>query len=120
MSDEVNTVSHFFASLSIGQRIKYMREQRKYTQSELAAKCGVGQAAISNLETDSSRRPSASTLLKLSAALDVNPHWFIDGEGDPTHWKPITKDSEAEVMDAYRRMSLEARVAFLNVMKAMK
>ncbi len=112
--------TRFFENLSIGQRIKYMREQRKYTQVELAKKAGVGQAAISNLETDSSRKPSAPTLLRLAAALDCNPNWFLDGIGDPSTWQPVTKDAEAEVLARYRKMSPEARVAFLAFMKTFK
>lgn len=112
--------TRFFENLSIGQRIKYMREQRKYTQVELAKKAGVGQAAISNLETDSSRKPSAPTLLRLAAALDCNPNWFLDGIGDPSTWQPVTKDSEAEILARYRKMSPEARVTFLAFMKTFK
>lgn len=109
-----------FNELSIGQRIKHLREARRYTQRELGNKAGVGQAAISNLETDSSRKPSARTLLRLADALDCNPNWFLDGMGDPTLWRPVTNLAEASLLMAYRALTQEARRALLAVAQSMK
>jgi len=48
-----------FERMTIGDRLRYLIEVRRYTQVELAKKVGVTQAAISNLVIDSSRKPSA-------------------------------------------------------------
>ncbi len=50
---------HLFEQMTIGDLIRYLRELHGYKQSELAMKAGITQAAIGNLETDSSRKPSA-------------------------------------------------------------
>lgn len=113
-------MSEYHESLSIGQRIRLMREMRRYKQTELAQKIGLGQAAISNLETDSSRKPSAPTLLKLAAALECSPQWLLDGKGKPDAWRPVTKAAEVELLETYRAMTPEARAALLAAARAMK
>ena len=67
--------TRFFENLSIGQRIKYMREQRKYTQVELAKKAGVGQAAIGKPPVDFQHHGVAPI------CLDTVPAAFGDRRG---------------------------------------
>lgn len=108
-----------FARLSIGDRLRYLIEVRGYTQVELAKKVGVTQAAISNLVTDSSRKPSAPTLLKLAAALQANPDWIISGEGDPFQMNTIGQKSEQELIEQFRAMDDQSKAALLAAAKAM-
>lgn len=108
-----------FRRMSIGDRIRWLMESRGYKQVELANKIGVTQAAISNLVTDSSRKPSAPTLLKLAAALDANPEWILSGDGDPYMVAPPSKESEQEMLSVYRSLSPSAQQALLVAAKAM-
>lgn len=108
-----------FERLSIGDRLRYLIEVRKYTQVELAKKVGVTQAAISNLVTDSSRKPSAPTLLKLAAALQANPDWILSGEGDPFEINVIGRRSEQQLLDAFRNMDPQAQAALIAAARAM-
>ena len=108
-----------FEKLSIGDRLRYLIEVRKYTQVELAKKIGVTQAAISNLVTDSSRKPSAPTLLKLAAALQANPDWIMTGQGEPFEMNIVGKRSERELLEAYRNMDPQAQAALIAAAKAM-
>lgn len=50
--------------------LRECRERRGWTQSELAAKCGLKPSAISHFETGG-RVPSAGNLIRLADALDV-------------------------------------------------
>ncbi len=88
-------------------------------QVTLARAVGLTQAAISNLETDSSRKPSAPTLLKLAVALDCNPQWILDGKGDPFSWKPVTAESQVELMDLFATMDDDAKQALMAAARAM-
>ena len=88
-------------------------------QVELAAKIGVTQAAISNIVTDSSRKPSAPTLMKLAMALGCNPQWILDGKGDPFAWQAVTQDSHVELLTLFKNMPEEARQALLASARAM-
>jgi transcriptional regulator with XRE-family HTH domain len=108
-----------FERLSIGDRLRYLIEVRGYTQVALAQKVGVTQAAISNLVTDSSRKPSAPTLLKLAAALQANPDWIITGEGEPFQMSTVGAKSEQQLIEAFRAMDDQAKAALLAAAKAM-
>ena len=109
-----------FEKLTIGDRLRYLMEVRKYKQVELAAKIGLTQAAISNIVTNSSRKPSAPTLLKLAAALQANPDWIITGKGDPFEINVVGRKAEKELLDAFRNMSEQAQAALLAAAKAMQ
>lgn len=63
---------------------------------------------------------SAPSLLKLAAALDANPQWIIVGEGDPFQMQAITKESEQELMQAFREMDPKAQAALIAAAHAMK
>lgn len=108
-----------FERLSIGDRLRYLIEVRKYTQVELAKKIGVTQAAISNLVTDSSRKPSAPTLLKLAAALQANPDWIMTGQGDPFEINVVGRKTEQQLLEAFRSMDAHAQNALLAAARAM-
>lgn len=51
--------------------LKQLREKRKLTQSELAAKAGVSRSLVVGLETGFYSETSTATLKKLADALDV-------------------------------------------------
>lgn len=61
---------------SIGQKIKSRREQLNLTQPALAKKIGVQKQRIRELE-DTSKRPSAEMLLKISEALQASMLYFL-------------------------------------------
>lgn len=108
-----------WSATSIGDRVRFLLEKRGYTQVEIAQKCGITQAAISNIVTDSSRKPSAPTLLKLAAALQANPEWIITGEGDPWQMNVIGKKSEQELLETFRTMKPATQAALIAAAKAM-
>lgn len=59
-----------------GQKIKYFREQREWTQTDLAKKVGIGKTAIANYETGF-RSPKQDTLFALAKAFDVSINEFF-------------------------------------------
>lgn len=64
---------------TIAERLKIAREAAKLTQPELAAKAGVSQGTIGNIESGLRKRPR--DLLSIAAALGVNPEWLETGKG---------------------------------------
>lgn len=64
--------------------LRAAREARKLTQVQLAALVGLTQNAISRLEITNGADATAETLLKLAAALDVDPRALRFGP-DPKH-----------------------------------
>ena len=86
---------------------------------ELAQKIELTQPAISNILTDSTRKPSAPTLLKLAAALQANPDWILTGRGEPFEVNTIGKHSEKELLAAFRDMDQQAQAALIAAAKVM-
>lgn len=61
---------------SIGQKIKLRREQLGLTQTQLAKKLSIQQQRVRELE-DTSKRPSAEMLFRISGALDAPMLYFL-------------------------------------------
>jgi len=105
---------------SIGERLRWLLEYRKMKQTELAEKIGRTQAAISNIVTDSSRRPNAETLLRLAAALECSAEWLIRGEGHPFEVSTVGRQSEKDLLEAFRALDPQAQSALVAAAFAMR
>lgn len=64
---------------TLRQRLKAARDEAGLTQPELAARAGVAQSTIGNIEAGTRKRPRE--LLSIAAALGVNPEWLETGDG---------------------------------------
>lgn len=62
--------------MTIGQRIKYLREQKGLTQKDVATKLGVEPAAISKYELDM-REPNIEALKMLGELFDVSIDYIL-------------------------------------------
>lgn len=105
-----------FTVLTIGQRIRYARESKGWKQADLALEADLTQAAVSNIETDGTRKPSGPSLLRLASALDVNPDWIPQGVGAMSTTSAITKD-EVDLLRSYRKLRRDARAKALDAVK---
>lgn len=65
--------------MSIGKRIKEARKLRGLSQNELAAKIGIKQPTLSELESGESQ--GTTRLAQLAHALGVSPLWLETGRG---------------------------------------
>lgn len=104
---------------SIGERVRYLIDYRGMKQTEVAQAAGVTQAAISNIVTDSSRKPSAPTLLSLVSVLQANPHWVITGNGSPFEITTVGREDERQLLEFYRELDQAAKLSLLNTAKSM-
>lgn len=66
----------------LGERLRRTREERRLLQDELAAKAGITQAALSNLEAGK-RRPSMAMLDKLAEVLGVSVAYLLAEDDEP-------------------------------------
>ena len=67
------------ADYPLNERIKYLRDLRKMTQSELASKSGITQGSLAHFEAGKNS-PSVQTLMALAAALEISPAIFFTTE----------------------------------------
>jgi transcriptional regulator with XRE-family HTH domain len=109
-----------FVKMTVGERLRWLMEYREIKQTELAPRIGITQSGISNLVTDSARKPSAPTLLALAEELRCSPNWLLDGKGDPFAWAPLTSPEQVELITAFRSLDTGGRKALLDVAKSMK
>ena len=104
---------------SIGDRLRWLLEYREMKQTQLAEAIGTTQAAISNIVTNASRKPSAPTLLRMAAVLQASADWIITGEGHPFEISTVGKRAEKDLLAAFRDMDPQAQAALLAAAKAM-
>lgn len=64
----------------IKDRVRSLRLEKDMTQADLAAKCGVRQQNIAQLEAGQVQNPRF--LVDLAAVLDVSPYWLQTGKGE--------------------------------------
>ena len=62
-----------------GKRLRQSRREAKLTQTQLAAKVGVGQGTISELEKIGH---GSAYSYQIAVACEVSPQWLATGEGD--------------------------------------
>ena len=65
----------------ISVRVKELREQRGWTQAELAKRSGVSPVALNRLEKGRTKGVTFDTLQRLSKALDVHAAVLIEQKG---------------------------------------
>jgi len=68
--------------MSVNQRISELRKDKKLSQEQLANLCGVTKQAISDIERGKSAPGFAIVQGILSSISDLNPAWFILGQGE--------------------------------------
>jgi transcriptional regulator with XRE-family HTH domain len=111
----MNTTSD--GAMTVGQRIRNAREQKHMSQRKLADAAGMSQPSLSDIEAGHTKHPNAAHLLKIAAALEVDPLWLLTGEGSPE--KPPTA-TDAEMMDVFSQLDENAKRAILAAAKAIK
>jgi len=68
---------------TLGDRIKYLREQNNLTQKDLAAKAEMSVVQLSRYETND-RKPDPESLRKIVDALDTNADYLLGRTQDPS------------------------------------
>jgi transcriptional regulator with XRE-family HTH domain len=66
------------------ERLRQVLDDRAMSQADLARELGVGVATVSEWFTRG-RVPNGDVMLRLPAALKVNGHWLLTGEGPREH-----------------------------------
>ena len=67
---------------TLGERLRYLRRQRGWTQERLATQAGTNQAVIQKIENGKSLRPRK--IDQIAAVLGVDPAWLVFGDDRDT------------------------------------
>lgn len=57
--------------MNIGKKLKYWRQKRKFSQTDLSERSGVSQSQISSIESGLKENPGIITMKKLADALEI-------------------------------------------------
>jgi DNA-binding XRE family transcriptional regulator len=88
---------------ALAARLKSLRQEKNWTQEELARRSGVGQSAISTIENGQCR-PQAGTLVKLAEALGVSKNEFLpQSQEHPDEQPTIEQKARNGQMNAGRK-----------------
>jgi len=64
--------------ISLGERLRCRRREKRWTQDQLASQAGTNQAVIQKIENGRSLRPRK--INEIASALGVTPSWLMFGE----------------------------------------
>lgn len=95
--------------MGIGNRIKEARENKHWTQSELAERIGVTGSAVTNYENNTSH-PKEPILYKLLDALEVDANFLFQDEMQ-INKQDIYTFAEKALVDKYRNLDLYGKKA---------
>lgn len=98
------------AELSVGDRIRTVRNERGWTQDALAAAVGVSRSAVAQWETDRAGQVRAN-LSRVAAALGVSVEYLLHG-ANPQVGLGAESGDELALLRLYRACDPEDR-AFL-------
>ncbi|DAB12842.1 MAG: helix-turn-helix transcriptional regulator [Acinetobacter sp.] len=87
----------------LSNRIKELREQKKWTQLQLAKEAGLAKPLISMIETGE-RFPSDDVLKKLCVAFGVEEEEILNQSVKDEAIKQIQEAETREVLTAYRKI----------------
>ena len=79
--------------MTVGERIKNLREKRGYTLEELGEKIGVGKSTVRKWENGMIQNMRRDKIQKLAEVLNCSPLYLL-GYGDDDSLYPISKESE--------------------------
>lgn len=88
--------------MTVGERIKELRTQKKLTQTELAKLVELSYIQVGRYETNKSN-PSADVLQRLATALDITTDYLMKGTEDDAVAAQLT---DKELLKQFKQMEL--------------
>ncbi len=104
-------------ALAIGKRIAQKREQKGYSQAELAAKIGVTDGAVGQYETGRTV-PRIPRLQRIAAELETTMDWLLTGGDQEEQGKAQTK-AELEALMLIRSLASDRQDAALAMLQGL-
>ena len=94
--------------MSIGDKIKFLRERKELTLEDVAKRIGVATQTVHKYERGIVTNVPISKLTKLCNVLECDLSYLLDTESNTEEPQPITK-SEAELLEVLRRVPEDKR-----------
>lgn len=91
--------------MTVGKRIKELRNMLKLTQKEFSDKINVSPQVVSNWEREYTK-PNSEDVSRIAKALDVSTEYLYGRSDEPS---PVITNKEHELDDEYRKIERFAR-----------
>lgn len=104
--------------MSMGARIKQLRVSQKLTQQQLAAKTGIAQNTISDLERGKSSTMTAETLQALCRELVTTPDYILRGVENESQFEAALQ--EVELVAIFRALPEPAQAALIDAARLLR
>lgn len=100
---------------SVGQRIKRLRKERKWTQEMLGAKLGVKKAAVQKYESGRVVNLKQDTIKKLTDLFEVPPTTFLDCSDWDNYAEEINLSEQVKTIELIQKHFGNEAVTLLHV-----
>ena len=106
---------------TLGERLRYARKRKGYTQESLAAAIGVSRGVIYNLEKNKTD-PQTIVLNAICSTLKINANWLLRGKGDMADTSEVSQSAAvlSELYDIAKQLSETEQLYLLETVKALK
>lgn len=100
---------------TVGQRIKRLRKERKWTQEMLGAKLGVKKAAVQKYESGRVVNLKQETIKKLTDIFEVPPTTFLDCSDWDKYAEEVNLAEQIKTIELLQKHFGEGAVALLHI-----
>jgi transcriptional regulator with XRE-family HTH domain len=106
---------------TLGERLKYARKKRGYTQESLSEVIEISRGVIFNLEKDKTE-PQGIVVNAICQTLKINKDWLLYDAGDMEDKSETSRGARilAELYDSAKSLSEEEQLFLLDTIKALK
>ncbi|WP_305960850.1 helix-turn-helix domain-containing protein [Bacillus safensis] len=84
--------------MTLGERLKFVRAQKKWSQEYAAEKIGISKAVLSNYERNY-RDPDTNTLKKISEIYNVSTDFLLGRDEDEDNSDPVLSAAFKEAIE---------------------
>lgn len=106
---------------TLGERLKYSRKKKGFTQESLSEVIGISRGVIFNLEKDKTE-PQGIVVNAICQTLKINKDWLLYGAGDMEDNSDSSRSARilAELYDAAKDLSEEEQLFLMDIIKALR
>lgn len=106
---------------TIGDRLKYARKKKGFTQNSLAESIGVSRGVIFNLEKNKTD-PQSIVINAICQTLKIQKNWLIDGTGEMEDKTESSRSTQilSELYEVAKSLSEDEQLYLLDVVKSLK
>lgn len=101
---------------TLGERIRYAREAKGLSQSDIARHFGISRISVLNWEHDDTR-PKVERIQKLAEVLGVSEEWLLSAKGKPPTRRRKSVSKIDELLEGFPKLEDDDQDRLLDMMR---